>query len=198
MLLQSVTLKPFKYYHGATEKWISILTTNYCTLHLLIFSRDQIYFSTMIWRWWLDMLSLSENSEKIIHRWHFFHFAFSVCTVVPWESHKILSHGWGWYDPYGPASAPAGTPRAGYPGSCLGGFWTSPRRKPHSFSGQPVPVLYQLHSTAVLPDVEREPPLFQSVSTVHSSGTGPKSILFTLSLKVFIDTDVIISEPPLL
>jgi len=43
----------------------------------------------------------------------------------------------------GSASAWAGAPRAGCPGPCPGSFWWSPRR-PHSLSGQPVPVFHYL------------------------------------------------------
>nr|XP_038031438.1 uncharacterized protein LOC119716112 [Anas platyrhynchos]XP_038031440.1 uncharacterized protein LOC119716112 [Anas platyrhynchos]XP_038031443.1 uncharacterized protein LOC119716112 [Anas platyrhynchos] len=45
--------------------------------------------------------------------------------------------------------------RAGCPGPRPGAFWSSPRRRPHSLSGQPVPGLCHLPSTAVLPGAHR-------------------------------------------
>lgn len=45
---------------------------------------------------------------------------------------------WRWQDT---SPAPAGTPREECPGPCSSSFWRPPIRRPHSFSGQPVPVL---------------------------------------------------------
>lgn len=50
--------------------------------------------------------------------------------------------------------------RARCPETCPG-FWRSPRRRFQNFSGQPVPILHHLHSTELLPDVQRQLPLFQ-------------------------------------
>jgi len=63
-------------------------------------------------------------------------------------------------------------------------------------SGQPVPVLRQLHSTEELPGVQREPPVPQFVHTASGPGAGhhwnePGSIFFTPPLQEFIDTDKI-------
>ena len=42
----------------------------------------------------------------------------------------------------------------------------------HIISGQSVPVLYHLHSTKVLPGVQRKPSVFQFVPTASCHGTG--------------------------
>ena len=44
----------------------------------------------------------------------------------------------------------------------------------HSLFGQPMPVFHHLHSTKVLPNVQREPPVFQIVSVASILGTGKK------------------------
>jgi len=60
-----------------------------------------------------------------------------------------------------PTSAPAGPPRAGGRGPWPGGFWRSPRRRPHNLwatcASAPA-----LHSIAVLSGAQREP-LFSSL-----------------------------------
>lgn len=53
---------------------------------------------------------------------------------------------------------------------CLGNFWRCPGGF-HSIFGQPVPVLQCLHSSEVLPDDQREPPVFQFVPIVSCPGT---------------------------
>lgn len=40
----------------------------------------------------------------------------------------------------------------------------SPRRRPHSLCGQPVPELSHPHNNQVLPDVQMEPPVLHFVS----------------------------------
>ena len=59
-------------------------------------------------------------------------------------------------------------------------------------SGQPVPVLHYLQSTAVLPVVWREPPVFQFVPTASCPGIGHHweetgSVITASSLQAFID-----------
>jgi len=68
-----------------------------------------------------------------------------------------------------PISAPAGTPRAGCPGSCPRGFWGSPRRRLHNLSGQPVPPFSHPHSKGMLPHVQVERSVFQFVSIASYS-----------------------------
>jgi len=75
-----------------------------------------------------------------------------------------------------PTPAPAGTPRAGGPGLWPGGFWRSPRKRPHSLwamcASAPA-----LHSTAVLSGAQREPlcsclcpwPLILALGTTEQS-----------------------------
>ena len=43
---------------------------------------------------------------------------------------------------------------------------------PNNLSGQPVPVLHHPHSTEVIPDVQREPLVFQSVTIASCPGNG--------------------------
>jgi len=95
-----------------------------------------------------------------------------------------------WSNP--PASA--GPYKSGYPGPCPGGFLVSPKRNHES--GQPVPVLSHPHSDKVFPIVQREPPVFQSVSIASGPVTGhhleePGSVLFAPSLQVCIHVDKI-------
>lgn len=83
-------------------------------------------------------------------------------------------HGWGWQGPLGPpapTSASAEPSRARWPGPHPSCFWKSSRRRIHSLSGEPVPVLWHPHSTEV-PHAQREPPVFQCVSTVSFPGAG--------------------------
>lgn len=64
-------------------------------------------------------------------------------------------------------------------------LWKPPGRRSHGLFGQPVSVLSFLHSTQVLPDGHKEPPVLQSVPSASGPGTGhlwqePGSVLFTL------------------
>ena len=51
-------------------------------------------------------------------------------------------------------------------------LWRPPGRRSHVLSGQPVSVLSFLHSTEVLPDGHKEPPVLQFVPTASGPGTG--------------------------
>jgi len=69
----------------------------------------------------------------------------------------------------------------------------------HNLSGQPVPVLGHPDSKKVFPDVQRQPPVFQLVPIASGPGTRhhwkePGSVLFALSLQVFIYIDKIPSH----
>jgi len=69
-----------------------------------------------------------------------------------WQAEVTSQNGWGWQGPLGlsgPTSVPVRTSRAGCPVPCPGSFWRSPRRRLHSLSGQPEPVICHLHSTEV-------------------------------------------------
>jgi len=72
----------------------------------------------------------------------------------------------------GPTAPPAGTPRAVCAGPCPDGFGSSPWRRLQSKSGQPVPVPCHPHNKEVLPDVQREPPVFQFMPVASCPGTG--------------------------
>lgn len=65
------------------------------------------------------------------------------------------------------------TPRAGCPGSCPGCIWRSPRRRLHSLTGQPVPVLHHLHSTEVLLCAQTEPPMFGHCAPLETAWLHP-------------------------
>ena len=68
------------------------------------------------------------------------------------------------------------------------------RRRLHNLPGQPVPVLSQPHSKKAIPDVQRDPPVFQFVPIASGPVTGhqwkePGSILFAPSLQEFMYTN---------
>ena len=70
-------------------------------------------------------------------------------------------------------------------------------------SGQPMPLPRHSHTEKVLPDVQREPPVFQLVPVDSGSVTGhhqrePGSIFFAPSLQVFLYINKIAPEPSLL
>ena len=60
-----------------------------------------------------------------------------------------------------PKPNPAGAPSAGCPGTHPSSIWEFSRRGPHSLSGQLVSMLCHLNG-AVVPGIQREPPMFQS------------------------------------
>jgi len=69
-------------------------------------------------------------------------------------------------------------------------------RRLHNLSGQPIPVVGHPHNEKVFPDARKEPAVFQTVPTASCPVTGNHwkalgSLLFALSLQVFIDTDKI-------
>ena len=73
----------------------------------------------------------------------------------------------------------------------------------HNFPGKPLPVLGHPHREKAFPDVQMEAPLFQLVSIVSCHVTGhhykePGSVLFALSLQVFVYIGKIPLEPSLL
>ena len=86
--------------------------------------------------------------------------------------HRRVEAGRALWSPPGPTPAPAEPPSPGCPGPSPGSFWRSPRRRPHSLSGQPVPGLCHQHSTEVLPGAQREPPGCQFVPSASCPGTG--------------------------
>jgi len=98
--------------------------------------------------------------------------------------------GWGWQGPLG-ASRPAWL-QEGHPEErSLGDSGRYPRRGLHSFSRQPVPRLWHLHSTEVLLGVQTASLMFQFVPIASCPGTGYcwkelSSVLFALSLQVFV------------
>lgn len=70
-----------------------------------------------------------------------------------------------------PSTAQARTPKTGCPGTCLAGFWRSPRKRLHSLSEQTVPGL--CHCTALKCFLlVRKNLLFQFVTTASYCGTG--------------------------
>lgn len=88
----------------------------------------------------------------------------SVCACVYiciYANITESQNGWSWHGPLGPTglTPQAGTSRAGSPGPCPGSFWTLPRKRLHSLSGHPVPVL----SREVFPHTQTKSPVFQFV-----------------------------------
>lgn len=92
------------------------------------------------------------------------------------ETHNHIESqcGWGWnghLGPSGPITAPVGTPWAGWLGPLPGSFERSLKKTLHSVSLQTAPVLHHLHSTDVLPGVQREHLVFQIVPIASCPGT---------------------------
>ena len=110
--------------------------------------------------------------------WWEYQIVFSVLIIYSSQNHSTAEAVRELWRPPAPSPAPAGPPSAGCPGPRPGTLCHSPRRRPHSLSGQPGPVLSHPPSTQVLPGAQREPPACPLVPTAPglALGTPDKSL----------------------
>lgn len=125
--------------------------TKTCMQFLYASSLHQIHEE--IWEWSLMFPFLKSNSVTT-------HITFLL--MISLELLQESQNGWSEKGPpslFGPTPAQIGTSRTGHPGSWPGSFWRSPRRGPHSLSGQSVPVFCRTRSAGWCSEGTSCPPI---------------------------------------
>jgi len=87
----------------------------------------------------------------------------AICSMYLSQNHRMAEAGRDLWRSADPTSAPSGTPRADCLGPCPSSFWRSPRRRFHSFSGQPLLVLQHRCACSIQCTGVSEPVLWFSI-----------------------------------